>query len=444
MLPIAQSSPATPSTTTSSLPSSPTYEGSHSALHSQVSPQNRRGKHRASVSASPAANAGPPTHGLVSYLQQMHGLTKKRSYGQKANKRASSGDITRPTASSRPILPRLDLPDSRLRGWPYPTTTSPPNRALLEKAASGVSRYTSIAPAPLDSALVSDDGRRSRRSWPWISPDPVASTSTDRSSALSNNPALQSLASMTPRLPDLAPRNPDIPPSRQYGHPRDLTAMSSPSTHPTFFPHTQLQMPEWHPNAMNQHSLDPPMSSTPSPTTLTSSAYSRGPWRSPNLPSQHHVHPVQSPPIQYNPQPRPVFQSPLTSPAASSEDPNDPENQPFVITPEYEALANAQFEAAVRSGAMQASMTATTLSPLAASPLSTTNSDYFVGSPTPSGSRLHSSLTHQLSEVTQPQPQLAYPYTASYSNYHPSQPVPNIPEGSSHQPHRSYPWYGPA
>ena len=35
---------------------------------------------------------------------------------------------------------------------------------------------------------------------------------------------------------------------------------------------------------------------------------------------------------------------------------DESEDQPFVITPEYEAIANARFEAAVRSGAMSMSI----------------------------------------------------------------------------------------
>ena len=136
--------------------------------HIQLSPQNRRGKHRGSAPTSPTATVGPPTHGLVSYLQQMHGLTKKRSYGSKATKRASSGDTPRQAASSRPILPRLDLPDSRLRGWsPYPTT-SPPNRAIMEKAVATAPRYPPTAPPPLEGASGADEGRRSRSRWPWL------------------------------------------------------------------------------------------------------------------------------------------------------------------------------------------------------------------------------------------------------------------------------------
>ena len=55
-------------------------------------------------------------------------------------------------------------------------------------------------------------------------------------------------------------------------------------------------------------------------------------------------------------------------PGAPMQVPDDPENQPFVITPEYEALANAEFEQAFRSGAMQASMTPTAMSPVVTSP----------------------------------------------------------------------------
>ncbi|KIP01797.1 hypothetical protein PHLGIDRAFT_123038, partial [Phlebiopsis gigantea 11061_1 CR5-6] len=59
--------------------------------------------------------------------------------------------------------------------------------------------------------------------------------------------------------------------------------------------------------------------------------------------------------------------SPLPSPtatAAATARGDDAENAPFVVTQEYEALANARFEAAVLSGAMQASMSPGVLSPV--------------------------------------------------------------------------------
>lgn len=66
-----------------------------------------------------------------------------------------------------------------------------------------------------------------------------------------------------------------------------------------------------------------------------------------------------------------------TPPGAHHAGPDDPENQPFFVTPEYEALANARFEAAVRSGAVQANMTPNVLSPVAASPVAGPGAGYF-------------------------------------------------------------------
>lgn len=61
--------------------------------------------------------------------------------------------------------------------------------------------------------------------------------------------------------------------------------------------------------------------------------------------------------------------SPAVTAAPTIHAPDDPENQPFVISPEYEAMANARFAAAVRSGAMHANMAPNMLSPVAASPV---------------------------------------------------------------------------
>lgn len=56
------------------------------------------------------------------------------------------------------------------------------------------------------------------------------------------------------------------------------------------------------------------------------------------------------------------------------------EDQPFIVTPEYEAFANARFEEAIRSGAMQASMTPAALSPGLTRGLSSgPSNEYFPG-----------------------------------------------------------------
>lgn len=435
-----QSNPVSPTATSSSIPSSPTYDGPRTGHRS--SPQSRRGKHRASAPSSPGLATGPPTHGIVSYLQQMHGLTKKRSYGQKSSKRITSGEQTRPSNSSRPILPRLDLPDSRLRGWsPYPVS-SPPNRSIMEKTAAGGSRYSHIAPAPFD---LSEDTHRARSRWPWLHPTPLPPTSSEQSAVYTNNSALRSLVSMAPRHPDFTTRVADeagigFPSSSRV----DPLAVGASYSHTDSPSHTSSQSTEW---VADQHSqiVGVGLSSTPSPTIMTSPR-TRGFWKSPTLSAQYHEQQSHSrATVSYDHPLDDNVRTPLASPSSPSENPEDPENQPFVITPEYEAMANARFEAAVRSGAMQASMTAATLSPIAASPLSIGSpSDYFGGTSVSNSSRLIMSLPqHPAASLP---PQQPYSHRTMYSD-----PYIDLPSKTSDpsqyrdgSPVRQpYHWYGP-
>lgn len=97
---------------------------------------------------------------------------------------------------------------------------------------------------------------------------------------------------------------------------------------------------------------------------------------------------------------------PLPSPSHADPATDDGENQPFLITAEYEALANAEFEEAVRSGAMQASMTPTVLSPVATSPIHG-SAGYFALDPASTSAMMPPSL-QQTPIVSQAQSGYAY------------------------------------
>lgn len=115
--------------------------------------------------------------------------------------------------------------------------------------------------------------------------------------------------------------------------------------------------------------------------------------------------------------------SPLPSPAAAAaagpgsmgHTGDDLENQPFLVSEEYEALANARFEEAVRSGAMQASMTPNVLSPVSASPIAT-SAGYFAAAPTSDPMMAAAPLQHHQQQQQAPTniPQNEYTYAQQH------------------------------
>ena len=104
------------------------------------------------------------------------------------------------------------------------------------------------------------------------------------------------------------------------------------------------------------------------------------------------------------------------------------EDQPFVVTPEYEALANARFEEAIRSGAMQASMTPAALSPGLAGAFATTGANgYFAAAaqatpPSPPPDRGNIAPAASGAGLTQnpglPQPNYTYPLAQAQADMH--------------------------
>ncbi|OCH90400.1 hypothetical protein OBBRIDRAFT_887749 [Obba rivulosa] len=381
-----------------SLPSSPSSD-SVGPIRRHTAPMTTSRKARASEDASPPI---PEGMGLVTYLQQLHGLTKKRSYGLKAPKRTLTADV-RPGAA-RPILPRLEVSTST--PYTYPTFKTVESRASASPTTI-VSPGT-MQPQPTSDSAAAED-RRARRQGPWLPVRPFqSSVPTSSAPSASNISALRALESMARRLPDVdrrpapassmsfvnaAPAYPANPPQPSYAHvpnslspPNYASAASSPAS---------------------------PLSSEPSPIHMSSAPDAE--WRL--------ADPAQPPPRQYAYAGVPYGASPISSASATSlpspalgappatEPGTSAEDAPFVITPEYEALANARFEEAVRSGALQASMT--------------------VASTLPSGSPA-------LPAVADPLPRLeAYAPMAQYPQY------PQYPSPPSMQTTREQPRYDP-
>lgn len=329
-----------------------------------ASPPTRRSRAKAKEAAA-SAEAGAPS--LVNYLKQIHGLTKKRNYSAKSSKRSATSDMPRPSTSSRPILPRLDLPPVTL---PASATTDPKGKQSSVGAGEpGPSRprYPPIAPA-IHPSRPSEESRRAQgRRWPWLHPSHVVSPPDTAGSSTAGNSALSNLGALQPRGPEFsgqfvgdmpssmghgpsqsAPGAPGVPASmrpgpirRQSTHPPYGISASPPSPHVSSPIYAQ-STPEYHGDLARG---SPVYSSPPAPRELSSSLYPH---------QSHHGAYTYTPPYggsqTSSPQPSPSMIAPVAAP-------DDGENQPFVVTPEYEAFANAQFEHAMRSGAMHASMT---------------------------------------------------------------------------------------
>lgn len=317
-----------------------------------ISPTSSR---RSSVSAtSPRAEDRPGQHrsttdslGLVGYLQRMHGLTKKRTYGAKQGKRSAT--VVEGHVPGRPILPRLDLTA------PYPR---PPVRA-----ADGVLTSPGPSTAPPSQRSSPSTERptadtRSRAAWQPLSP--VFGSASGQVSDSTAAAALRSLEAMAPRLtefhtadhPSASARS---PPGRDTG--RGAQLMQALAHHDAVTADLSLQDMRalTSASAPAMGSADVPSGSRPS--TLD---------RSVSLDRLSYYNMMPSASQASSPLPSPS----LTAPESSAE---SAEDQPFIVTPEYEAFVAARFEEAVRSGEMQAaSMTSNVPGALSAPPVMAT------------------------------------------------------------------------
>ncbi|KAI0354510.1 hypothetical protein OH77DRAFT_506346 [Trametes cingulata] len=369
-------SPTTPPTQGSPPPaSSPPHRKSST---SPVTPRSRGGR-GSETSNSPPEGGG----GLVSYLQQMHGLTKKKSYGVKAPKKTYA-DIQLPMAG-RPILPRLEVPQSTIYTYPsFDNGHGAEQHVLVSDTQPPPSRRHSADQLPPSLvARTTNEDRRARRRGPWLPIAPlVSSTPSSPTSVTSPGTlaALQSLASMTPRLPDfvtkgrappvtggLGPTEAQDPyaahstgPADAHAYaahpgmtsrpadahapypaspPQDPQAAASPTY---YYPRAPAAAPQWSQQGSVGASPASPVSA-PSPSHTSTSGFS-------DASRQYSDYTYGSSP------PSSAAATPLsmTAPAGAAE---NAEDQPFIITPEIVAKSDADMEEVVRSGALQASMT---------------------------------------------------------------------------------------
>ncbi|GBE86049.1 hypothetical protein SCP_0805730 [Sparassis crispa] len=332
------SSPEQSLSSPTSLPSSPIKDTPAAARKSQSSTTTSRSKKSRKAEATTYSDS----RGLVSFLQQMHGLTKKRTYGAKPAKRSLS-DLRSSTAT-RPILPRLDISTT-------PSYTFP----VLTNATGTDAPHPEPAPSPIhtqSSSLVnrgSADDRRARRRVPYLpTPPAIESSSSDSylTSSSSSAAALRSLEAMSPRLTEfhtmdqLHGMSSERPPDCQtLEHDGDIMAS------PTHY-RVQPTSATWSQNRYLSYS-------TPASPLTAAPAYPG--WGVPCQQPQPQLQldasnsnehppslPFGGPSILGQDASTPPLPSPsLTAPTSTSDNADD---QPFVVTPEYEAFVHARFE----------------------------------------------------------------------------------------------------
>ncbi|KAH9847766.1 hypothetical protein C2E23DRAFT_488356 [Lenzites betulinus] len=379
-------SPSPPISMTSPCPGTPPTQDSPPATSPQhrktsTSPTAPRSRGRGSESSnSPPEGGGGGS--LVTYLQQMHGLTKKKSYGVKAPKKSYS-DLHFSMAG-RPILPRLEVPQSGIYNYPSFDGAHAPEPQVLVSDAQSPPRRHSADQLPSASLVVrtNNDDRRARRRGPWLPIAPLVSSSPSSPTATTPSgtlAALQSLASMTPRLPDFGTN----------GRTQQDGSMGSAEMHDPYAAHNagsaDARAYAMH-SAMTSHPAEshaPYPASPPQDPQLTSSPtyfYSRVPQSAPQWSQQGSV---GTSPTSSASAPSPSHtsasgfsdtsrqysdfaygSSPPSSAAATPLSmtapvrlPENSEDQPFIITPEIVAKSDADMAEVLRSGALQASMT---------------------------------------------------------------------------------------
>ncbi|KAI0698998.1 hypothetical protein BC835DRAFT_611654 [Cytidiella melzeri] len=432
--------PITPSTTTSSLPlSSPERDspGSDQIASASSSPRRPRPKSKESPQGPPqTADASGPQ--LVNYIKQIHGLTKRRTPGGKTAKKTGTTDSPRASTSSRPILPRLELPPSSISPSMDPKGKAT-ERAALEAASYGGSRYAPIAPALSPTKpTTSDEGHRvpaQPRRWPWLHPAPVTSSTAAEEPGLSPSAAaaLRNLQTIAPRMPVMGTHllgEQQSPPRSRRGTTVDThTSQSGTGVSTSTSSHRQATYP--------LHGVPPPMRGAAMQGPQTAYHSSTDSQMSQGYATEQYGGYLPHPYSAYtDTTDGPVSSSPPTGSGPSSD---DLENQPFVVTPEYEALANAEFEHAVRSGAMQASMTPTVMSPVAASPiLHAGPGGYFPSDPVGSGAVMSPQMQQQSPII--PTPSQAQ-QSAGYMPYH-TQHEPQLPHDTQYHQAQAAPGTG--
>ncbi|KAI8977758.1 hypothetical protein BD414DRAFT_445776 [Trametes punicea] len=426
-------SPITPPTTQGSPPPA-TSPPHRKATVSPISPRSRGRVPEAPGSPVEGSGGG----GLVSYLQQMHGLTKKKSYGIKAPKKTYA-DAPLPM-SGRPILPRLEVSQSDIYTYPsFDSAQGSEPRVLVSDSHSQPNRRHSVDQLPPSSlvARTTNEDRRARRRGPWLPIAPlVSSTPSSPTSATSPGTlaALQSLASMTPRLPDFvtkdraahgtatsqaevhdphAAQGASSADAYAYAYPAmtsrgsaDMTSpyaasqpmdpqAAAPSPSPYYYSCAHDCAPQWYQQGPASN-LPPSPTAAPSPSHTSASSYSDAP---------RHLSDYtygSSPPSSSSTSP------PLVNAAARAPTDN-PEDQPFIITPELLANADAQMEEALRSGALQASMTPALCSAVQPIPSTMSSPTFLPAESMRQDPMYYPSMPSAQGEPLSPPPDVGYP-----------------------------------
>ncbi|GJE96079.1 hypothetical protein PsYK624_122720 [Phanerochaete sordida] len=426
---VPRSGPVTPTSTAAALPyASPSPPGASPQGQgvASTSPARRATRHKGKDAVVPTMDPQGP--GLVNYLKQVHGLTKRKGVASKGGKRAPAGEPSR--THSRPILPRLELPVAGLavplgpeRSPTKPAQGAAPPGPPPQHAGTAVQSQvpTMGVPAALAMTPPADQRRLPGRAWPWIQPVPVTAPASVPNLSPTANAALRNLTRLAPRAPLPGAPGPRAGSSQVPMHhagayadalgssPSPVATMAPPRRQDPYqqyalessSPPQQLQgpssSPPYHPAVAVPYATESP--SPPYQASLAHDAiphtpvYANGAYYTNAYPyaiSPHNSdHSNPSPPL-----PSPAMSAPAHSHGAHVAHGvhvghpqgahaqvhargDTSEDQPFIVTPEYEALANARFAAAVRSGAVHANMTPSMLSPAAASP----SAGYFASAP---------------------------------------------------------------
>ncbi|KAH9917485.1 uncharacterized protein B0H18DRAFT_1034332 [Fomitopsis serialis] len=333
------------------IPLSPTTTSPLSSPAHPISPTSSR---RSSVSTTspPRPDERPALHsrsttdtlGLVGYLQRMHGLTKKRSYGAKPTKRTAT--LAEGHVPGRPILPRLDL------SAPYPRPPVRSSETVIASPGSSTAPSSQRSSPTAERPSVDDRLALNRGSWQPLSPSSASGQVPDSTAA-----ALRSLEAMAPRLTEFhTPEHPSAstrsPTGRDIG--RGAQLMQALARRDATSADLSIE---------EMHALSSASAHDMGATDMHQRPAMLG--RSLSIDHVSYYNMMASTSQAPSPLPSPSLTAPESS-AESSED------QPFIVTPEYEAFVAARFEEAVRSGAMQASMTSNVPGTLSAPAVLTT------------------------------------------------------------------------
>lgn len=354
------SSPATPPF----LPSSPFSASVHPIRHNSRPVASTR---------KPRSNKDTPSPSLedmdlVTYLQHMSGVPKRRRYGSKACKRP----MTPGGGAPRPILLRPEVSPPAL--YTYPEFHPLESRFPVGVAAADMSSGSARRPCADESTT--PHIRRSRRQSPWLPVRPFKSLAPPWTPSASQISALRALESMVQRLPAIgcgASRPPSM--SSKVNATPSYSSEAPKCSYSTTA--NCLSMPMSHLSATL--STTSPLSSKPGSIDVSSGVNLD--WRvaDPSLQLRH----------DYGYNEVPYSTSPMSTDSATSltfpglaipsetEYCASHEDAPFVITPEYEVLANALFEEAVRSGAIEASMTVLSMHQALSHVSATDNTDLY-------------------------------------------------------------------